>query len=119
MFSILTDQAIQECSRLEKQVSELSGQIFEMEHAIRELRSLSDMDGPIMGLTRQVSEMEFQHTVLKQMMRAFNRTILDYMSCENRICDYGEQNVILYNRREVSINDLSDISDILMGIESR
>lgn len=119
MFSILTDQAIQECSRLEKQVTEFSGQIFEMEHAIRELRSLSDMDGPIAGLTRQLSEMEFQHTVLKQMMLAFNRTILDYMSCENRVCDYGEQNVILYSRQEIGINDLSDISDILNGIGSR
>ena len=119
MFSILIDQAIQECSLLEKQVSELSGQIYELEHAIRELRSLSGMDGPVAELTHQISEMEFQHTVLKQMMMAFNKAILTYMSCENRICDYGEQNVIIYNRQEVGINDLSDISDILNGIESR
>ena len=119
MFSILTDQAIQECSLLEKQVSEISGQIYELEQVIRELRNLSGMDGPIAGLSHQVSEMEFQHTVLKQMLMAFNKAILTYISCENRICDNGEQNVIMYNRQEVNINDLSDISDILNGIESR
>ena len=116
MFSILIDQAIKECSLLEKQVSEISWKIFELEHVIRELRSLSDMDGPIAELTRQVSEMELQYTILKQMMMALNKAILTYMSCENRICNYGEQNVIIYNRQEIGVNDLSDISDILNGI---
>lgn len=116
MFSIIVDQAIQDCSRLEKQVSELSGQMIELEQVIRELRSLSYMTEPVARLEHQHSEMEFQYNVLKQMMLALNKTILNYMSCENRICDNGEQNVILYARQEIGVNDFSDITKILSGI---
>lgn len=116
MFSIIVDLAVQECSQLEKQVFGLSGQVAELEQAIRELRSLSYMAEPIARLERQRSEMEFQHTVLRQMMLALNRTTLDYMSCENRICDNAEQNVISYIRQEIGVNDFSDISNILNGI---
>lgn len=116
MFSIIVDQAIQDCSRLEKQVSELSGQIIELEQAIKELRSLSYMTEPVARLEHQHSQMDFQYNVLRQMMLALNKTILNYMSCENRICDNGEQNVILYARQEIGINDFSDITKILSGI---
>ena len=116
MFSIIVDQAIQDCSQLEIQVSELFVQMIELEQAIKELRSLSDMEGTIARLEHQYSEMDFQYTVLRQMMLALNKTILNYMSCENRICDTGEQNVILYARQEIGVNDFSDISNILSGI---
>lgn len=116
MFSIIIDQAIQDCSRLEKQVLELSGQMMELEQAIKELRSLSYMTEPVARLEQQHSQMEFQYNVLKQMMLALNKTILNYMSCENRICDNGEENVILYVRQEIGVNDFSDISRILSGI---
>lgn len=116
MFSIIVDQAIQDCSRLEKQVSELSGQMMELEQAIRELRNLSYMTELVARLEHQHSQMEIQYNVLKQMMLALNKTILNYMSCENRICDNGEQNVILYARQEIGVNDFSDISKILSGI---
>lgn len=116
MFSIIVDQAIQECGQLEKQVSGLSGQVAELEQAMRELRSLSYMADPVARLEHQCSEMDFQNTVLRQMMLALNRTILDYMSCENRTCDNAEQNVIFYARQEIGVNDFSDISNILNGI---
>lgn len=115
MFSIRIEQVIQECNHLEKQVSELSGQMAELEQAIRELRSLSCMEEPIDRLEHQYSEMEYQHTVLRQMMRGLNIIILDYRNCENRICDNGEQNAALYTRLEIDVNDFSDISNILKG----
>ena len=116
MFSIIVDQAIQDCCRLEKQVSELSGQMMELEQVIKELRSLSYMTEPVARLEHQHSEMEFQYNVLKQMMLALNKTILNYMSCENRICDNGEQNVVVYARQEIGVNDFSDITKILSGL---
>lgn len=116
MFSILINQAIQECNNLEKQISELYDQMVELEQAIRELRNLSCMEEPISKLEHQYSEMDFQHTVLRQMMLGLNKIILDYMNCENRICDNSEQNVTLYTRQEIGINDFSNISNILSGI---
>ncbi len=116
MFSIITNQTIQECSNLEKQASELCDQIIELEQTIKELESLSCMEEPIIRLEYQKSELDFQYTVLKQMMLGLNKIILDYMNCENRICDNGEQNVILYARQEIGVNDFSNISNILNGI---
>lgn len=116
MFSILINQAIQDCNNLEKQISELYDQMMELEQAIRELRTLSCMEEPISKLEHQYLEMDFQYAILRQMMLGLNKIILDYMNCENRICDNGEQNVTLYTRQEIGINDLSNISNILSGI---
>lgn len=113
MFSILTDYTIQECNDLEKQVFELFEQILELEQAIKELRSLSCMEEPVSRLTHQYTEMEFQYTVLYQMMLGLNKVILNYLNCENRICDNSEQSVILYARQEIGLNNFSNILNIL------
>lgn len=116
MFSMITGQAVQECSRMEAQVSEISGQMFELEQAIRELRSISGMEEVLERLEYLYSEMDYERLVLKQMMLGLNKTILSYLSCENRICDNSEQNVLCYARRETGMNDFSEISNILNGI---
>lgn len=103
MFSMILNEAIQECSRLEKQLSELSGQIVELKCVIRELQDLSCMEESIAGLRHQHSEMDVHHIILRQMLLALNEIILDYLSCENRICDNGEQNVNSYSRREIKV----------------
>ncbi len=116
MFSLITNQAIQECGQMEAQVAEVSVQIAELEYAIRELRYMSGMEESVARLESLHSEMEFEHFALKQMMFGLNKVILSYISCENRICDNGEQNVFHYARRETGENDFSNISDILNGI---
>ena len=116
MFSIIVDQVIQDCSQLEKQVSELFMQMMELEQAKKELQRLSYMAELVARLEHQYSQMDYQYNVLRQMMLALNKTILNYLSCENRICDNGEQNVILYRRQEIGVNDFSDIFNILSGI---
>lgn len=119
MFSIIVDQVIQDCNQLEKQVSELFMQMMELEQAKKELQSLSYMAELVARLEHQYSQMDYQYNVLRQMMFALNKTILNYLSCENRICDNSEQNVILYRRQEVGVNDFSDIYNILNGICTR
>ncbi len=116
MINTITNQTTQVCSELERETTELRWRVDELEDAIRGLKGLSGMDEPIARLNTQRSEMDFQYTVLRQMAQALNNVILDYTSCENRICDYGEQNVIAYARREIGVNDLSNISNILNGL---
>lgn len=113
MFSILTNQTIQVCNQLEKQTYELLELMQELEQITEEVQSLSCMEEPIARLKHQHSEMDSEHTVLKQMLMGLNKIILDYMNCENRICDNGEQNVILYARQEIGNNDFTEISGIL------
>ena len=116
MFSILINQAIQECAHIEKQAAGLSNQVIELEQAIKAIRSLSSMEEPVARLEKLRQEMESEQMGLHQMMWALNKTILNYLSCENRICDNGEQNVALYVRQEIGVNDFSDITKILSGI---
>lgn len=116
MFSILINQAIQECNNLERQVSEMSEQRLELEQIIKELKSLSGMEEPVGRLENQYSELKFQYTVLRQFMLGLNKIVLDYLNYENRICDNSEQNIILYARQEIGINDFSTILNILSGI---
>lgn len=116
MFSIMTGHVIQECSQLEAQVSEITGQMLQLEEAIRELRSISCMEEAVARLEYLYSEMDSERTVLRQMMLGLNQTVLSYLSCENRICDHGEQNVLYHARRETGINDFSGISNILSGL---
>lgn len=116
MFSIIINQAIQECTHIEKQSVGLSNQVIELERAIKTVRSLSSMEEPVAKLERLCQELDSEQMELNQMMWALNKTILNYLSCENRICDNSEQNTILYARQEIGSNDFSDITSILSGI---
>lgn len=116
MFSILINNAIQECVHIEKQAAQLSSKVIELEQAMKAVRSLSGMEGIVTRLERLHQEMESEQMELHQMMWAFNKTILNYLSCENRICDNGEQNAALYARQEIGVNDFSDITKILSGM---
>ncbi len=119
MFSVITGQVIQECNQLEKQVSELYEETAELEHVVRELKNLSGMDNVIAGLMDCHAQMEFEDMVLKQMAQGLHKSIVNYMQCENRICDDAEQNVIVYERQEIGVNDFSSVTDILMGMETQ
>lgn len=117
MFSIITNQAIQECSQVEKQVYELSEQSEELKRVIGELGSLSGMEEVAARLRVLSAEMDYEQMVLGQMASGLSRSVSDYMHCESRICDTAEQNIILYVRQEIGVNDFSNITSILNGIE--
>lgn len=116
MFSIITNQTIQECSQLERQTSELMENILELQQVTNEVRRLSCMEDPVIRLENIYSEIDFEYSVLRQMMSGLNKVILSYMNCENKICDNGEQNVIQYRRQEIGINDFSGIANILQEL---
>lgn len=113
MFSIITNQTIQECSQLERQTSELMENMLEFQQITNEVRQLSCMEDPVMRLEHIYAEMNSEYSVLRQMMLGLNKIVLSYMSCENRICDNGEQNVMLYRRQEIGVNDFSEIANLL------
>lgn len=113
MFSVNIERMADGCVQLERLASETDQLHMELEAAIRALRSLSNLDEQINRLKTQKSQLEAEQTGLKHMMLGLDKITLDYISCENRICDYGEQSVIRYGRREIGISDLGEISNIL------
>lgn len=112
MFSIVTNQAIEDCVQLERCVSGFLVQNLEMEAIIREVESLSGMEEILARLKSQHGIMQEENRVLRQMMQALDKTILSYRNCENRICENGEQSMIRYARREIGMNYFSHISEL-------
>lgn len=113
MFSIVTNQAIEDCVQLEQSVSQFMTLNIETESIIRELSSLSGMGDVITRLKGKHGRMQEENRVLRQMMQGLDKTVLYYINCENRICENAEQSMIRYVRREIGMNDLSQISDLL------
>lgn len=116
MFSVRMNQMTEEYSALERQTRVLFEQIAELERGVRELQRLSGMGGAVERLKKQRLELEQEADILEQMTQALGRIALDYQSCENRICDNGEQSTVLYERRPIGINEFGGIKDILSGI---
>lgn len=113
MFRIVTNQAMEDCIQLEQCVSQLVMQNMEAETVARELGSLSGMGETLIRLRGELGRMQEEGRILRQMMQGLDRTILYYRNCENRICENAEQGVIRYRRKEIVMNDLSKISDLL------
>jgi hypothetical protein len=113
MFSIVMNQAIEDCVQLGQCSAQFTDLHIETESIIRELGSLSGMEEVLMRLRSEFDRMQGEQQVLRQMMQALDRTIMNYANYENRICDNAEQSMIRYTRREIGINDFSQISNLL------
>lgn len=116
MFSIRTEQVIQEVGQLERQVSELLACGLELGQAVWNLQGLSGMEDSAAGLERRRLDMEDECMFLNQMMLALNKIILDYLGCENKICGNVEENVCFYAGQSIGMNEFANISHILSGI---
>lgn len=113
MFHIITNQAIEDCVQIEQCVSQLVTQNIEAESVVRELGSLSGMGEVLIRLRGELGRMQEETRVLRQMAQGLDRTVLYYQNCENRICENAEQSVIRYVRKEIGMNDFSQISNLL------
>ena len=113
MFSTKTSLMIEECNNLERQVAGVMGQIYELEHVVSMLNTLSNLDEPIAQLNNQIRQLTEEQDVMRQMMQGLNKISLYYMNCENRICNNGEQSTIRYERQQVGITDYSAVAGML------
>ena len=116
MFSTRLDRMEDSCVQLERQMLELEQLHIELESVIRSLSSLSGMDDLIVRLSTQKSCMGTESQGISQMMRGLDKITVDYMSCENRICDNGEQSIVRFVRKEVGVSDLGKVSNMLGNI---
>lgn len=118
MFSIVTSQAIEDCVQLEQCVAQFVTENTETEAIIRELGTLSGMGEVLTRLKGEFGRMQEETRVLRQMMQGLDKAVLYYMNCENCICENAEQSVIRYVRKEIGMNDFSQISNLLGEILS-
>ncbi|MDE7028952.1 MAG: hypothetical protein K2P63_03125 [Lachnospiraceae bacterium] len=116
MLKIRIDQAIYVQQNLLQQLRSLDSAIGELEQAMQQLNGLSGMDGVLMGLRRQKDRLEESRRTLDRMSRCMEQTILYYNSCEDRICDYALQEIIIYRRHRIGTSNLSGLSGLLQSI---
>lgn len=116
MFRIIADQAEEDCVELEQCVSLLMAENVKIEEVVRELSTLSGMEEVLLHLYGMHDRMQEEALILRQMMQGLYRTIQCYRNCENRICGNVEQSTVRHVHREVSMNDLSRISDLMKKI---
>lgn len=101
---------------LRQQLGSLDSEIGELERVLPQLGGLSGMDGVLMGLRRQRDRLEESRRTLDRMLQCIEKTVLYYDSCEDRICDYAQQEIIVYRRSRIGMSDLGGISSLLQSI---
>lgn len=116
MFRMITDQAIEDCAQLAQCAAQLETEQIEMETIIRELGTLSGMEEALLRLRGVRGRMQEQSRILRQMTQGLDRAAQCYRNCENRICGNADQSVIRHVHREVSMNDFSQLSDLIEEI---
>lgn len=116
MFSVKMEWVIESCMQLAREEYEYNQLNYELEISIQTLKGLSSLDAQIQKLLGTLSVMQGQQTILKQMTQVLDKTAISYVQCENRICDYGEQNVVRYKRREVESTSFNEIVNMLSSV---
>lgn len=101
---------------LRRQLSSLDSEIGELERVLPQLGGLSGMDTVQMGLRRQRDRLEESRRTLNRMLQCIEKTILYYNSCEDRICDFAQQEIIVYRRHKIGVSDLGSISGLLQSV---
>lgn len=101
---------------LRQQLGSLDSEIGELERVLQQLGGLSGMDAVLMGLRRQRNRLEESRRTLDRMLQCIEKTILYYNSCEDRICDFALQEIIVYRRRRVGVSNLGTISGMLQSV---
>jgi hypothetical protein len=74
------------------------------------------MENIVLDMDKQITRLEQEYLSLIQMKQALSKVLLNYSKCENRICDNGEQSIIVYQRKKLANNDFSRIRNIISDI---
>lgn len=116
MLKIRMNQSIDVQQNLGHQLRFLDNQTDELEQVMQQLNGLSGMDGVLMGLRRQRDKIEESRRTLDRMVQCLEKAVLYYNSCEDRICDYAQQEAIIYRRYIIGASSLSNISGLLQSV---
>jgi len=116
MLKIRISQVIDVQQNLKQQLGRLNNEIGDMEQVMQQLNGLSGMDEVQMALRRRRDQLEESYRTLNRMIQCIEKAVLYYSSCEERICDNAQQEIIVYRRHRIGISNLSNISGLLQSV---
>lgn len=113
MFDIFITQLRDCCWQLEGEVRTLALEIEETENCISSLGSMSGMENVLNRLKQNRDSMQEEQHLLKELLLAMNKILLNYTCCEKRIVDECNRNAISFATRDISFINISRVSKLI------
>ena len=64
-------------------------------------------------LGKELVQVREEEAVLRQMLQALDKILLNYTGCEDRIINEFEQNVYFFKPRDVGVFQIPKVSDLI------
>jgi len=103
MFQVMISQLQNDCGQLEQQVRNLSFAAEDLEKIISGVTLLSGMEEVGRQLRQQLSDMREEENVLRQLLQALNKILLNYINCEGRVMNELEADNYHYVPRDIGV----------------
>lgn len=113
MFQVAIGQLQYECSRIEGQVRTLYSLAEELEKIMQAAAFMPDMEEIADRLGRELVQVREEEAILRQMLQALDKILLNYTGCEDRILNEFEQNVYFFKPRDVGVFQIPKVSDLI------
>lgn len=113
MFQITIGQLQYECSRIEGQVRTIYSLAEELEKVMQAAALMPGMEEIAVRLGKELAQVQKEEVVLRQMLQALDKILLNYAGCEDRILNEFEQNVYSFKPRDVGIFQIPKVSDLI------
>lgn len=99
--------------RIEGQVRTLFSLAEELEKVMQAAAFIPGMENIVIRLGRELVQIQEEETVLRQLLQALDKILLNYTGCEDRIINDFEQNVYFFKPRDVGIFQIPKVSDLI------
>lgn len=113
MFQVTIGQLQYECGRIEGQVRTLFSLAEEMEKVILAAALVPGMEEIAIRLEKELVQVREEENILRQMLQALDKVLINYTGCEDRIINEFEQNVYFFKPRDVGVFQIPKVSDLV------
>ena len=113
MFQVMTGQLQYECGRIETQVRELFSLAEELEKVRQAAAFVPGMEEIAVRLGKELVQVQEEEMILRQMLQALDKILLNYTGCEDRILNEFEQNIYVFKPRDVGVFQIPKVSDLI------
>lgn len=101
MFHVMISQLQSNCEQLEQQVRILSFAVGDLSNTISGVASLSGMEEIVRQMRKQLTDMQEEESILRQMLQVLNKVLLNYFHCEDRIINELEADNYYFISRDI------------------
>ena len=85
----------------------------ELEKVMQSVALIPDMEEIAVRLGKELLRVREEEDVLRQMLQALDKILLNYTGCEDRILNEFEQNIYFFKPRDMGIFQIPRVSDLI------